>query len=154
MFALCQALPGPGSTKMIYAINIIRSGFTVGILSFFLWSLPGAIAAYGLAVGISRIQETLPSPVYALLSGLNSATVGIIALAAVQLSNKAITDKLARIMVFFGGTAGMLYNALWYYPVLMVVGGITTIAWDLHWIPHNMHTFKRVFFRRPEQNPN
>ncbi|TKA79269.1 hypothetical protein B0A49_03686 [Cryomyces minteri] len=154
MFALCQALPGPGSTKMIYAINIIRSGFTVGILSFFLWSLPGAIAAYGLAVGISRIRETLPSPVYALLSGLNSATVGIIALAAVQLSNKAITDKLARIMVFFGGTAGMLYNALWYYPVLMVVGGITTIAWDLHWIPHNMHTFKRVFFRRPEQNPN
>src|SRR2546421_12508870 len=93
-------------------------------------SLPGAIAAYGLAVGISHISETLPTPVYALLSGLNSATVGIIALAAVQLSTKAITDKLTRILVFFGGAAGMLYNALWYFPVLMVAGGLSTVLWD------------------------
>jgi chromate transport protein ChrA len=95
-----------------------------------LHSLPGAIAAYGLAIGISKVNDTLPAPAYALLSGLNSATVGIIALAAVQLSQKAITDKLTRILVFFGGTAGMLYNALWYYPILMVVGGIATMFWD------------------------
>lgn len=56
--------------------------------------------------------------------------MGIIALAAVQLSQKAITDKLTRILVFFGATAGMLYNALWYFPLLMFVGGIATIVWD------------------------
>jgi len=89
-------------------------------------------------VGISRIRETLPAPVYALLSGLNSATVGIIALAAVQLSTKAITDKLTRILVFFGGTAGMLYNALWYFPVLMVTGGLSTIIWDYKF-PHKVY---------------
>ena len=70
---------------------------------------------------------------YALLTGLNAATVGIIALAAVQLSQKAITDKLTRILVFLGATAGMLYNALWYFPLLMFVGGITTIIWDHRW---------------------
>jgi chromate transport protein ChrA len=96
-------------------------------------SLPGAISAYGLAVGVSNINDTLPAPVYALLSGLNASTVGIIALAAVQLSQKAITDKLTRILVFLGGSAGMLYNALWYYPVLMVLGGVLTIAWDYKW---------------------
>lgn len=96
-------------------------------------SLPGAIAAYGLAVGVIHINETLPAPVYALLSGLNAATVGIIALAAVQLSEKAITDKLTRILVFLGGSAGMLYNALWYFPVLMVGGGAATIIWDYKW---------------------
>ena len=37
MFSLCQALPGPGSTKMIYAINVIHGGFVAGILSFFIW---------------------------------------------------------------------------------------------------------------------
>jgi chromate transport protein ChrA len=89
-------------------------------------------------VGISHISETLPSPVYALLSGLNSATVGIIALAAVQLSQKAITDKLTRILVFFGGTAGMLYNALWYFPILMVAGGLSTIIWDYKF-PHKVY---------------
>ena len=92
-------------------------------------SLPGAIAAYGLAVGISRLGETLPAPVYALLSGLNNATVGIIALASIQLSSKAVTDPLTRILVFVGGTAGMLYYALWYFPVLIVGRGLSTILW-------------------------
>ena len=68
-----------------------------------------------------------------MLTGLNAATVGIIALAAVQLSQKAITDKLTRILVFLGATAGMLYNALWYFPVLMFVGGTATIIWDYRW---------------------
>ena len=82
---------------------------------------------------MSNIKDTLPAPVYALLSGLNASTVGIIALAAVQLSQKAITDKLTRILVFLGGSAGMLYNALWYYPGLMVIGGVVTIVWDYRW---------------------
>ncbi|KAI9684641.1 MAG: hypothetical protein M1829_000014 [Trizodia sp. TS-e1964] len=142
LFALCQALSGPGSTKMIYCINVIRCGFLPGLLSFFVWRqaiifkyIPSAIAAYGLSLGIARIDTTLPAPVYALLSGLNAATVGIIALAAVQLSTKAITDRLTRILVFLGATAGMLYNALWYFPVLMVAAGLATAVWDLRW-PH------------------
>ncbi|KAI4177439.1 MAG: hypothetical protein LQ343_000420 [Gyalolechia ehrenbergii] len=92
--------------------------------------LPAGIASYGLSLGVARIDETLPAPVYALLTGLNAATVGIIALAAVQLSQKAITDKLTRILVFLSATAGMLYNALWYFPVLIFAGGTATVFWD------------------------
>jgi chromate transport protein ChrA len=65
---------------------------------------------YALSLGISRIGDVLPGPAYALLSGLNAATVGIIALAAVQLSQKAITDKATRIPVFLGATAGMRFR--------------------------------------------
>lgn len=39
---------------------------------------------YGLSVGVSQLGDNLPNPVYAMLSGLNAASVGIIALAAVQ----------------------------------------------------------------------
>ncbi len=114
-------------------------------------SLPAAIASYGLALGISKVNQQLPDPVYALLSGLNAATVGIIALAAVQLSQKAITDRISRILVFFGATAGMLYNTLWYFPVLMVVGGLSTIIWDYRWL----HKFVRRVrpARRQEELP-
>lgn len=90
---------------------------------------------YALSLGVSSMNDTLPRPVYALLCGLNSATVGIIALAAVQLGQRAITDKLSRVLVFLGATAGMLYNALWYFPTLMVMAGFVTIAWDLKWGP-------------------
>ena len=111
-------------------------------------SLPGAVAAYGPAVGISRVSDTLPAPVYALISGLNGATVGIIALAAVQLSGKAITDKLTRLLVLFGGTAGMLYNALWYFPVLTVAGELSTVIWDYRWQQRGVRTVKRSIFGR------
>lgn len=86
---------------------------------------------YGLALGISRVGNTLPMPVYALLSGLNAATVGIIALAAVRLAERAITDRITRALVYLGGIMGMLYTALWYYPVIMVGAGLTTLVWDL-----------------------
>lgn len=47
-------------------------------------SLPGALGAYALGVGVGRIGERLPEAAYALLSGLNGATVGIVAVAAVS----------------------------------------------------------------------
>ena len=60
---------------------------------------------YALSLGIQTIGQSLPLPVYPLLSGLNAAVVGIIALAAVQLADKAIRDKLTRIQVLFGACA-------------------------------------------------
>lgn len=85
---------------------------------------------YALSVGVQNIGRTLPHPAYALLSGLNAATVGIIAVSAVQLAEKAIRDKISRILVIFGACAGVCYNSLWYFPVLMVIGGFAIVAWD------------------------
>ncbi|KAF2482237.1 chromate transporter-domain-containing protein [Neohortaea acidophila] len=150
LFALCQALSGPASTKMMYAINVMRYGLPTGIAAFFVWSLPMAIAAWGLALGVSSINNRLPAPAYALLSGLNSATVGIIALAAVQLSHKAITDTITRILVFLGAICGMLYNALWFFPVLMAAGGLTTIVWDYKVLPSIWRFVRRRKHARPD----
>lgn len=115
---------------MLFSIAQIRAGLIPALLAFTLWSMPAAITMYGLALGVQRIDNLLPDPVYALLSGLNAATVGIIALAAVQLARKAITNKLTRLLVLFGGGAGLCYNALWYFPVLIVIAGVVTVAWD------------------------
>ena len=95
-------------------------------------SLPGALGMFGLSIGVANVGETLPRAVYALLSGLNAATVGIVALAAVDLSGQAITDTPTRIIVFLTASAGMLYNALWYFPVLMSVAGCITVILDYH----------------------
>ena len=110
---------------------------------------------YGLSIGVSNIDDTLPRPVYALLSGLNAATVGVIALAAVELAHKAITDKLSRIVVFASGAAGMLYNALWYFPVLMLVSGIATLVHDYRWlhrpitaVVHRVSRLKSAFTKK------
>lgn len=144
LFSVTQACSGPASTKMLYCINLIHDGFLAACFGFLLWSLPGAAVMYGLSIGVSGIGEGLPRPVYALLSGLNSATVGIIALAGVQLSEKAITDTPTRLLVFFGAAAGMLHNALWYFPVLMAVSGLATIVYDFRWLHRPVKAVARV----------
>ena len=108
---------------------------------------------YALAIGISHVSNVLPLPVYALLSGLNAATVGVIAFAAVQLATKAITDPLSRLIVVFSACAGLCYNALWYFPVLMVGGGISTVVWDL-WAKKIVEKLKIRWRRRRPQAEN
>jgi chromate transport protein ChrA len=100
---------------------------------------------FGLSIGVSNIDDALPRAVYALLSGLNAATVGIIALAAVELSNKAITDRLTRIIVFVAAAAGLLYNALWYFPVLMFAAGFAAVVYDFRWLHRIGRSIKRIF---------
>ncbi|KAK1595472.1 chromate transporter [Colletotrichum navitas] len=134
LFSISQAISGPASTKMLYCINLLENGKFAAILAFVIWSLPGALGMYGLSVGVSAIGSSLPPAVYALLSGLNAATVGIIALAAVELSNKAITDKLTRTIVFLSAAAGMMYNALWFFPSLLCAAGCAAIVHDYRWV--------------------
>lgn len=151
LFALCQGLPGPGSTKMGVCLALVHAGIVPAIFYFLIWSLPGAIGMYGLSLGVQRIGETLPAPVYALLTGLNASTVGIVALAAVQLATAAIKDKLTRILVIMGACAGLCYNALWYFPMLMVIGGVASVTWDC-WLQQRIGKMRARFQRRKAVN--
>lgn len=118
------------------------------MITILLCSLPGALGMFGLAIGVSNIDAALPRAVYALLSGLNAATVGIIALAAVELSNKAITDRLTRVIVFLTAAAGLLYNALWYFPALMFAAGFAAVVHDFRWL-HRLGRFIKNIFTSP-----
>lgn len=105
---------------------------------------------YALSVGVSRVGQTLPAPIFALISGLNAATVGIIIFAAVQLAKNAMTDKLTRVLVFFGAASGMLYTALWFFPVILLATGFITVLWDFGWLHKMIRPLRRKQFMDPE----
>lgn len=67
----------------------------------------------GLAAGVRNFPETLPPIVLALLTGLNASAVGLIALAAYQLSRTAITDHITRLLVLGSASFGICYHAPW-----------------------------------------
>jgi chromate transport protein ChrA len=144
LFAICQALPGPASTKMVFCIAMIHAGVGAALFAFLLWSLPGAIGMYALSLGVQKMPDRLPPIVYALLSGMNASTVGVIALAAVQLADKAIGDRVTRILVIFGACAGICYNAIWFFPVIIAVGGLVTALWDI-WLRQKVGKFRAVY---------
>jgi chromate transport protein ChrA len=99
------------------------------------------------------MPDRLPPIVYALLSGLNASTVGVIALAAVQLSEKAIKDRVTRILVIFGACAGLCYNALWYFPVLIFIGGVVTVMWDV-WLRQRVGKMKAAYLAKRRRARN
>ncbi|KAG8532307.1 uncharacterized protein KY384_003948 [Bacidia gigantensis] len=115
---------------MLLCINAVRHGLASGFLAVGMFALPGALAMYALAIGVSHLQTNLPPAVYALLSGFNAAAVGLIAFAAVKLAERAISDRISRLLVCFGGVMGGMGSALWYYPVLMASAGCATYIWD------------------------
>lgn len=138
LFALGNALPGPGSTQLAFSIAVVHHGVFCGLVAFLLWSLPGAIGMAGLGVGVGKIPEVLPGSVLALLTGLNAAAVGLIALAAVQLANGAVTDRITMGLVWISASLGICYHAPWMYPTLIAAGGMVSVVWD----------FRRVWIRR------
>lgn len=143
LFALGNALPGPGSTQLAFSIAVVTNGVLPGLLAFMLWCLPGAVGMVAVGVGISNIPDELPGPVLALFTGLNAAAVGLIALAAFQLGSAAGTDRMTIALVWLSASFGICYHAPWMYPVLIAVGGLTTLLWD----------FKRQMWRAIRRKP-
>lgn len=66
-----------------------------------------------LGAGVRSFPDTLPPIVYGLLTGLNAAAVGLIALAAYQLSSAAVTDGVTRLTVLASASFGICYHAPW-----------------------------------------
>lgn len=130
LFSIGNALPGPGSTQLAFSIALVRSGVIPALLAFLLWSLPGAIGMLALGFGVRKIPATLPAVVLAMLSGLNAAAVGLIALAAYKLSSTTATDKVTLAVLFVSGATAVCYESKWLFPVLVVAGGLTTLIWD------------------------
>ncbi|BGP03138.1 hypothetical protein NBRC10513v2_006867 [Rhodotorula toruloides] len=138
LFSLGNALPGPGSTQLAFSLAVVRNGTLAGFLAFLIWSIPGAVGMAGLGAGVRKFPERLPPIVLALLTGLNASAVGLIALAAYQLSKTAITDSVTRLLVLLSASFGICYHAPWMYPVLVFAGGFVTLLFD----------FRRQILRR------
>ncbi len=130
LFSLGNALPGPGSTQLAFSIAVARNGTLAGLIAFLFWSLPGAAGMAALGAGVRKFPERLPPIVLGLLTGLNAAAVGLIALAAFQLSKSSITDPVSRLLVLGSASFGICYHAPWMYPILVFGGGLVTLLYD------------------------
>ncbi|KAJ3311521.1 hypothetical protein HDU93_005116, partial [Gonapodya sp. JEL0774] len=86
LFSICQSLPGPASTKLQFAIAIIRTGLVPALYAFLLWCMPGFLIMLGIAYGINAIGNSIPVWLAYIENGLVSVAVGLVALAAYKLA--------------------------------------------------------------------
>lgn len=76
LLALCQALPGPASSQLGFAVGLLRGGLAGGLAAFVGFTLPSAVLMLGLAMVAATGAGALPA---GLLAGLKLVAVVVVA---------------------------------------------------------------------------
>ncbi|KAJ3069768.1 hypothetical protein HDU98_007182 [Podochytrium sp. JEL0797] len=142
LFAISNALPGPGSTQLAFTVALIRGGVFPGILAFMAWSLPGGIVMACLGYGVGRLgaQSELPMLVLYIARALAAVAIALVAVAAKQMTGKLLVDKTSSTLAAVAVVLVINFSGVaWLIPLLMACGGIVTYvegmapAWRETW---------------------
>jgi chromate transporter len=103
LVALCQFLPGPASSQVVFALGMHRAGLVGALLASICFTLPSALLMIAFAYGVTVIDLRNAG----WLHGLKLAAVAVVAQAVWGMGKKLCTDR-ARISIALLATAALL----------------------------------------------
>lgn len=90
LVALCQFLPGPASSKVGFALGLMRAGWLGGLAAFIAFTLPSAV----LMIAFALLAVNLAGPVaIGVLHGLKIVAAAVIAQAVMGMARNLCPDK-------------------------------------------------------------
>jgi len=89
LVALCQFLPGPASSQVVFALGAQRAGLVGALLATALFTLPSVLLMLGFAYGIARVPSVDAA---GWLHGLKLAAVPVVAQAVWSMGKKLCPD--------------------------------------------------------------
>lgn len=104
LVALCQFLPGPTSSQVVFALGMHRGGLPGALLASICFTLPSAILMIAFAYGVATIGELTGA---GWLHGLELAAVPVVAQAVWGMGQKLCPDR-ARLAICLGAAAALL----------------------------------------------
>lgn len=93
--ALCQMLPGPASSQVVFALGMRRAGLPGALLASICFMLPSALAMIAFAYSVASLGGV---PRAGWLHGLKLAAVAVVALAVWSMGTKLCTDWPTRFL--------------------------------------------------------
>jgi chromate transporter len=122
LVALCQFLPGPASSQVVFALGMHRAGLPGALLASACFTLPSAALMIALAYGVAGVEELQGA---GWLHGLKLAAVAVVAHAVWALGRKLCPDR-ARVSLALVGAAVLLTapSALAQFGVLALGAGV------------------------------
>lgn len=102
--ALCQFLPGPSSSQVVFALGMRRAGAFGAVAASLAFTLPSALLMIGFAYGVAR-AGALSAPGF--LHGLKLAAVAVVAQAVWNMGRALWTDR-ARISLGLAAGAALI----------------------------------------------
>ncbi len=107
LVALCQFLPGPGSSQLGFAIGLMRAGFPGALAAWAGFTAPSAILLTGAALGAGRLTGPGGGEI---VHGLKLVAVAIVANAVWGMARSLCPDRI-RAGIALAVVALVFYNA-------------------------------------------
>lgn len=121
LLAIAQALPGPASSQLGFAVGLLRGGWTGGLLAFLGFTLPSALLMFALALVAPRLEGPIA---LAVLQGLKLVAVVVVAHGLAGMIRSLVPDfprallaGLALVVMLAGGPA-------WRQLAVIAAGGL------------------------------
>lgn len=125
--ALCQFLPGPSSSQVVFALGRQRAGWLGGLLASFCFTLPSAIMMILFGYGVS-VSDMLRNAGW--LHDLQLAAVPVVAQAVLGMGRNHCPDR-TRLMIAFSAAALLLMLPQSWVQVGAIFGG-GLIGWLIY----------------------
>jgi chromate transporter len=123
--AFCQLLPGASSTQTLTLIGYKRGGVVLAVLTLIIWILPASFLMGALSFLLHYIdQKALNVDLFKFIPPM---AVGFLVYATVMAFNISIKNTVTWIIMGVCAVATfLLFKQPWIFPLLIVLGGITT----------------------------
>lgn len=131
LIALSQALPGPGSSQVGFAIGLLRGGWPGGLAAWCGFTLPSAVLMFALVVGAGLSGWMRGGP---LVHALAMVAVAVV-LQAVLAMRATLAPDLARLVItaaafvaIFAGSYASAWVGLSLQPLVLMVAAVVGVA--------------------------
>ncbi|MFI5186330.1 MAG: chromate transporter [Chitinophagales bacterium] len=121
----CQLLPGASSTQTITLIGYKRGGVWLAVLTLIIWILPASILMGAFSFLLHYFdQRALHHDIFKFIAPM---AVGFLVYATVASFGISIRNTVTWIiMLVSAGATYLLFKQPWIFPLLIVLGGLTT----------------------------
>jgi chromate transporter len=125
LVALCQFLPGPASSQVVFALGMMRGGLPGALTASFCFTLPSAVMMIAFAYGVTALGDLAGA---GWLHGLKTAAVAVVAQAVWGMGRKLCPDR-ARIALALGAAIALLVVPGTVGQVAVIVVGAVVGWW-------------------------
>ena len=121
LLAICQALPGPASSQLGFAVGLLRGGWRGGVAAFLGFTLPSALLMLGLALLAPRLDGPLA---HSVLHGLKLVAVVVVAHGLWGMARSLVPDGPRALLGVLAFAAMTFPGGAWVQPALIGAGGL------------------------------
>ena len=122
LVALCQVLPGPGSSQVGFAIGLRKGGLPGGIAAFIGFTTPSFVLMYLLAS--NQPGDAQAAWFSGLIHGLKLLAVVVVADATLSMWGSFCKDRLTRIIAVAAAMVLLVVPGLWVQISVLIIAAV------------------------------